>query len=187
MSYCVCTKKTLIITLKWLGESSFGIKLLCLWVLCQGSRVHHGSPAPFLWLSETSLRREQMSLVIWPGSLGCCSPTLTLNPQIFSFFSFLQPTANLFVVTKHRLSRGWFHWEALPDMRGALMWLTHTRYCRLIQGLRGLMSLCFSPLLAWSAGIGKYAGVWAEAGAVKKWNLEQIVIDSRIHCCFMQI
>lgn len=122
--------------IKSLRESSFSLKLLCLWVPCQGSGVRDGSPAPFLWLPGTSLRREQMSLVIWPGSLGCCIPTLTLNPLIFFFF-FLQQTANLFAVTKHRLSRGWFHWEALPDMRGALMWLTHTRYCCLIEGLRG--------------------------------------------------
>lgn len=94
-----------------------------------------------VYLSETSLRQEQqeqMSLVNWPGSMRCHIPTLTLNPNFFPFFSFFfQPTANLCAVTKHCLSRGWFHWEALPDIRGALMWLTHTHYCCLIQGLRG--------------------------------------------------
>lgn len=67
-----------------------------------------------------------------------------------------QQTANLLAVTKHWLSRGWFHWEALPDMRGALTWLTHTLYCCLIRewGRRGFRGSChyFSSLLAWSAG-----------------------------------
>lgn len=102
------------------------------------------------------------------------------------FFSFLQPTANLFVVTKHRLSRGWFHWEALPDMRGALMWLTHTHYCCLIQGLRGLMSLCF--LLYWhDQQVSENMPMCAQRQVPQKWNLGQIVINSRSHCCFMQI
>lgn len=116
------------------------------------------------------LRREQMSLVIWPGSLSCCIPTLT--PRFL-----LQPTTNLFAVTKHHLSRGWFYWEALPDMRGAVTRLTLTHYCRLIRGLSTHVTL-YSSLLAWSAGIRKYDNVLAEAS-----NSKSIC---RIRCCFTQ-
>lgn len=119
-----------------------------LWVLCQRSGAWRVSC--FIRLTvRTSPRQEQMSSYLTSLSERLHSHSLSLSIQIFFF---LQISA----VTKHPLSRGWFHWEALPDMRGALMWLTHTHYCCLIQGL-GAHVIRHSSLLAWSASNGKYA------------------------------
>lgn len=165
-SYWISTK-TLIITLYvrcseliqpsiTLFRSSVG-DLWLGWLYLITVHLHHLQTPPSPNVSE-HLRVPNRCL--WSFDQALCEPLYSqLSHHSISSSCFLslfclpfvllqqQQTANLLAVTKHWLSRGWFHWEALPDMRGALTWLTHTLYCCLIQEwgweVQGLKSLFF--------------------------------------------